>query len=293
MDLLQLEYFCALARTQHVTRAAAELGVAQPSLSRSIARLEQDLGVPLFDRQGRLLRLNRFGVAFLGAVTRALSQLEEGRREVTDIAGLQQGQIAIAATTLRWIPEVLQSFRRQHPRVRFRLIQSETEAMRRQLEAGEIDLGLTSQPMLGPNIRWQAVVTEEILLAVPAKHRLARRRRVDLSEVRDEPFVSLKRGYDTRDLTDGFCLQAGFTPRSVCEVDEPAAIRALVRAGLGIAFLPEASWRTTGEDEPLPVHIGRPRCERSLGLAWREDRYLSVAAREFRRFVVEYFADLR
>jgi DNA-binding transcriptional LysR family regulator len=293
MDLLQLEYFRALARGQHVTRVAAELGVAQPSLSRSIARLEQELGVALFDRSGRQLRLNRFGLVFLGAVTRALGSLDDGKREVRDMAGLQAGQVAIAATTLRWIPELLEVFARQHPGIHFRLIQSETQTMLRQLESGDIDLGLTSQPPVGQGIRWQPVLTEELLLAVPSKHRLAQRRSVDLADVRDEPFVSLKRGYDTRDLTDAFCLQAGFTPKSVCEVDEPAAIRALVRAGLGIAFLPEASWRTTGEEEPLPVHIERPKCERSLGLVWREDRYLSVAAREFRAFVINYFAAMR
>jgi DNA-binding transcriptional LysR family regulator len=131
-------------------------------------------------------------------------------------------------------------------------------------------------------------------LAVPATHRLAERGRIQLGEVADEPFISLKPGYDLRELTDQVCRQAGFAPRAVCEVDEPAAIRGLVRAGLGVAFLPAASWRwrVAGEPGPVPLQIEAPTCQRILRLAWRDDRYLSAAARQFRAFVIAYFARL-
>jgi DNA-binding transcriptional LysR family regulator len=292
VDLLQLRYFQVVARLQHMTRAAADLAVAQPSLSRTIARLEQELGVPLFDRQGRQIRLNHFGSAFLECVDRALAQLEDGRREVADLAGLEQGQVTLAATTLRWVPELLNTFRSRHPHVRFRLIQAETAAMRLQLERGESDLCLSGLPIEGPGIHSVPVLTEEIFLAVPSTHRLAERSSIRLGEVADEPFISLKPGYDMRDLTDQFCRQAGFAPQAVCEVDEPAAIRALVRAGLGVAFLPAASWRFVGEPEPVPLHVEAPSCQRILALAWREDRYLSAAARLFRQFMIDYFARL-
>jgi len=292
VDLLQLQYFQTVARLEHMTRAAVELGVAQPSLSRTIAGLERELGVPLFDRPGRQIRLNEIGRAFLGCVDRALAQLEEGRQEVADLAGLERGQVALAATTLRWVPELLSAFRSEHPHVRFRLIQAETAAMRQQLERGETDLCLSALPIEGPGIQSVPVLTEEIFLAVPSTHRLAARGSIHLDEVADEPFISLKPGYDVRDLTDQFCRQAGFSPRAVCEVDEPTAIRALVRAGLGVAFLPAASWRFVDEPEPVPLHIAAPACQRTLGLAWREDRHLSAAARQLRQFAIEYFARL-
>jgi len=292
MDLLQLEYFRTVARREHMTRAAEELGIAQSGLSTTIARLEDDLGVPLFDRQGRRIRLNPFGRAFLERVDRALAQLEDGRREVADLAGLEHGEVAFAATTLRWVPELLHAFLARHPHVRFRLIQAETAAMRQQLTRGESDLCLASLPLDGPGIQAVPVLTEEILLAVPATHRLAERGRIRLGEVADEPFISLKPGSDLRELTDQFCRQAGFAPRTVCEVDEPAVIRKLVRAGLGVAFLPAVSWRVVGELDPVPLHIAAPPCQRILRLVWREDRYLSVAAQQFRQFVIEYFARL-
>lgn len=97
MDLLQLRYFQAVARREHISQAAEELRVAQPSVSRTIARLEKELGVPLFDRRGRQVRLNSYGVAFLRRVDRALSELDEARRELSDAAGLGHGRVTVAA----------------------------------------------------------------------------------------------------------------------------------------------------------------------------------------------------
>lgn len=94
MELLQLHYFQTVARMEHMTKAAKELRIAQPALSKTIARLEEDLGVPLFDRQSRQIKLNSFGKAFLKSVDTALSALEEGRREVSDLAGMERGASA-------------------------------------------------------------------------------------------------------------------------------------------------------------------------------------------------------
>jgi DNA-binding transcriptional LysR family regulator len=111
------------------------------------------------------------------------------------MAGVEHGQVAVATTTLRWIPELLSAFCDQYPAVRFRLIQPEAAAMREQLEREETDLGLSAQPIEGPGLAWKPVLTEEILLAVPATHRFARRSAVALRDAECEPFVSLKRGY--------------------------------------------------------------------------------------------------
>jgi DNA-binding transcriptional LysR family regulator len=164
--------------------------------------------------------------------------------------------------------------------------------MRQQLERGEVDVCLSALPLDGAGLAWVPVLTEEIMLAVPRGHRLAGRERIDLAETADEPFISLKPGYDLRDLTDQLCQSAGFVPQAVCELDEPTAIRGLVQAGLGVAFLPAASWRVSGGADPVPLHIHTPICQRTLGLAWRTDRYQSVAARQARDFLIASFARL-
>src|SRR5215218_6786965 len=181
MDLLQLRYFQAVARREHVSRAAEELRVSQPSLSRSVARLEAELGVPLFDRDGRRVRLNRLGAAFLRRVDRALRELDDARREVADAAGLDDGTVAVAVETLLVLTDVLAAFRAEHPGVRFRLLQSPARTMVRQLGRGEVDLCLASQPLEGPSLRTMAVLTEEVLLAVPREHPLAQRKRVGVA----------------------------------------------------------------------------------------------------------------
>jgi DNA-binding transcriptional LysR family regulator len=292
MDLLQLHAFRTVARLEHVTRAAEELMVAQPALSKTIARLEAELEVALFDRLGRRVSLNACGRAFLRHVERIFREMEDGRQELTDLAGLERGTVTVAATTLRLLPDLLSAFRERHPGVKFRLSQASTTEMQEQLVGGEIDLCLASAPIAGPALRSVALFTEEILLAVPPRHRLAGHERISLGEVTAESFISAKRGYWSRDLTDDACRQAGFIPDIICEGDEPGAIRSLVAAGLGVAFLPMSSRRAGAGPEVAWLHITEPVCQRTVSLVWREERYLSAAARRFRQFAVEYFASV-
>jgi DNA-binding transcriptional LysR family regulator len=129
------------------------------------------------------------------------------------------------------------------------------------------------------------------MLAVPPTHHLASRDTIDLAEVAHEPFIFIKEGNPFRAMTDGFCQQAGFEPNMVCEVDEHSAIGHFLHAGIGIAFLPE----TLGDkvDSLRLIRIAKPFCQRTYQLAWRKDRYLSLAARTFREYVVNYFSDLQ
>ncbi|GHO57601.1 hypothetical protein KSB_60760 [Ktedonobacter robiniae] len=114
MDLLQLRYFRVVARREHMTKAAEELCIAQPSLSKTIRRLEKEIGVPLFDRQERSLQLNQFGKAFLEHIEAMFSELEEGQRKVQDMAGLEQGVVSLIAASLPWIPDLLYCFQILH-----------------------------------------------------------------------------------------------------------------------------------------------------------------------------------
>ena len=178
VDLLQLRYFQAVAHHQHVSRAAAELHVAQPALSRSIARLETELGVPLFDRHGRRVQLNRFGTLFLARVARAIGELDQGQHELHDAAGLTQGVVAIAAETLRTVTDLTARFLTGHPGVSLQLYQSPAPVMSAQLQAGEVNLCVASQRLDGPALHSVELLSEEVLLAVPPSHRLARQTRV-------------------------------------------------------------------------------------------------------------------
>ena len=293
MDLLQLRYFQAVARHQHVSRAAAELRVAQPALSRAIARLEAELGVPLFDRRGRRVRLNRFGVMFLARAGRALDELDQGQRELGDAAGLAQGTVAVAAETLRTLSGLVAGFLAGHPGVSFRLFQSPAPAMAAQLQAGEVDLCLASQPLPGPALTSAELLSEEVLLAVPPSHRLAGRTRATVGELAGQPFVTTRPGYWQRALTDRLFTDAVI----VCEGDEPYAIRGLISAGVGIGLMP-AMARRLAPDPPVDwLHLDTPDldipCRRTLSLVWRADAYRPAAARALAEFAAGYFRTWR
>lgn len=290
MELLQLQYFLKVAKLEHMTKAAQELRIAQPALSKTIARLEEDLGVPLFDRKGRNIRLNSFGKVYLKKVEMALTLLEDGRREVEDLAEIERGRVYLATTTHKCFSDVIGSFISLHPDVKLQITQASEKEKVQQLRNGEIDFCITFPPIEQTGIEGLSFLTEKILLAVPPTHRFANRSSIDLSEVADEPFICIKRGNPFRDMTDEFCQKAGFTPNIICEVDEHSAVGHFLRMGIGVAFMPETLIDKIETSFHL-VHIDDPICQRTYQIAWLEGRYMSVAERKFRDFFVQSFTE--
>jgi DNA-binding transcriptional LysR family regulator len=289
MDLLQLRYFQTVARHQHVSRAAQELHVAQPALSRVIARLEAELGVPLFDRRGRRVELNRFGAAFLIRVTRALGELHQASQELKDATGLARGNVGVAAETLRILTGLAAEFLEEHPKISLRLNQCSTPVMAEQLRAGEIDLCLASQPLEGSWLRATELLREEVFVAVPPAHRLARHNEVAIEDLGGEPFVTPRPGYWQRTLIDDMFARAGMTLTIACEGDELAAIRGLISAGVGVGLLPAVARRLTTHPPVAWLRLKAPECQRTLSVVWRQDTYVSAAARHFRDFTIDHF----
>jgi DNA-binding transcriptional LysR family regulator len=291
MDLLQLKYFQTVARLEHMTQAAHELSIAQPSLSQMIARLEEELGVLLFDRQGRQIRLNQYGRALLRHVDCIFGDLEEAKQEIADLAGIEHGCIALAIVIPSLLPDLLRAFLADYPNVTFRLFhQHSSQAVLQQLEQGEIDLCITSPPIEQPDIHWITLIKDEIYLMVPPQHRLAKRQSIDLREVKHEPFISLKPGHTMRSQTDSFCQQAGFTPKVAFEGDDSSTMRSLITQGIGVGFASDLMLRAASNlAVSVALPIKEPSCHRIIGLAWRKDHYLSLAAQQFRGFIIHYF----
>ncbi|MER5349539.1 LysR substrate-binding domain-containing protein [Kitasatospora sp. NPDC002551] len=288
MDLLQLRHFQAVARFEHISRAAEELNVAQPSLSRTIARLEAELGTPLFDRLGRRIRLNQYGAVFLRHVDRALSELDDGRRALREARETGLGRVGVASETLLTVTHLMGGFRTAFPGAEVRLFQSNVEEMDRQLRAGEVDFCVASQPLAGPDLEAVELLREEVLLAVPRGHWLDGRESVTIAEIADEPFVTTRRGHWQRALLDRLFATEGLTPRLSCEGDEPGASQDMISSGLGIGLIPAMS-RLAGTDTHVPVawvHVEAANCYRVLTLVWNRASYHSEAARRFREFTI-------
>jgi DNA-binding transcriptional LysR family regulator len=293
MELLQLKYFQVVARLENVTRAAEELHIAQPSLSKIIYRLEEDLGVPLFDRVGKRLQLNQFGQTFLRRVERSLNELNDGQRELAELAKLASESLTVGATSARLLPNLLKEYLTHHQHRNFRLYQiTNQQEIQERLMSGEIDICLSFLHINLPEIHCEPLTTEEIFLAVPPGHRLADRQSIQLSEVADELFISLTTECGLRTITNDFCLQAGFSPSIAFEVNSLEVVAKLVKFGLGVAFLPAYLQHTSISDFPIQLHIEDSACQRTLWLAWLKNRYRSVVVRKFSEFVIEYFSSM-
>lgn len=290
MELLQLKYFQTVARLEHITKAAEELQIAQPSLSKTITRLESQIGAPLFDRQGRNIKLNHFGRAFLLRVERIFRELDEGLLEVRDMAGLNRGSITLSATIVSSLPDLIGEFLTLYPNVHLRQVLEPTTVIKRMLEDGEIDLCLTAEPIEGPDMEWLPLRTEEVFVVVHDKHPLAGKSSVSIYDLKDEMFIGLQQGYWFRTMIDNLCKQAGFVPNMKIEVNESDALVLLLRRHLGILFVPETAWRKRAEFMPHRLRItDHPNFVATTGLVWSKKHYLSIAAQRFREFIIEFY----
>lgn len=286
-----LRQFAAAAREEHMTRAAELLGIPQPTLSRSIARLESGLGVPLFTRPGRSVKLTRHGRYLLESSERALLALSASLERLTGEADLARGRVALGFLHTfggEIVPRLMRDFRASHPAVRFALVQGGSQRLLARLRDGEIDLCLTSPLPSGPDVLARGLAEQRIDLFVPAGHRLAARRGgMPLAEAAAEDFIVMEPGYGLRAITDAMCHEAGFEPRITFEGEEADTARGLVGAGLGVSLLP-ATVSSLADPSVVPVRITAPRAARTVGIAWPADRPLTAPAAAFRDFALTY-----
>jgi len=288
----RLRQFAVVAREEHLTRAAELLGVPQPTLSRSVARLEAELGVPLFTRPGRSIRLTRHGRYLLDAAERTVATLTGALERLTSEADPSSGRVALGFLhTLggETVPRLLKDFRSRHPLIRFALVQGSGHGLLERLRDGEIDLCLTSPLPQAAGVQARRLDEQRIDLFVPADHRLAARHRagVPLAEAAGEDFIVMEPGYGLRAITDDLCRAAGFEPRITFEGEEADTARGLVGAGLGVSLLP-ATTSSLADPSVVAVRVTAPKAARTVGIAWPDDRPLTAPAATFRDFTLTY-----
>lgn len=282
----RLARFLAVAHAEHVTRAAQEAGIPQSTLSRDIARLEADLGVELFVRSGRTLRLSRAGRILLRHAERAAAEIAAGVQEIRGEADAVRGRVGFAFLTAlgaSTVPGLLREFRAAHPQARCDLVQGGHGILLEQLRAGDVDLALTSPAPGDDGVDVEPLAEEPLFLVVPAGHGFAGRAAIALGEAADEPFVGFLPGYGLRGTLERHAAAAGFRPRLTFEGGDIETVRGLVGAGLGVALLPAATHPSTVEVVEVPVH--RPRAVRPIALVSAAGRMLSPPAAALREII--------
>lgn len=282
MEIHQLRYFLAIAETGSFTAAASRCHVAQPSLSTQVAKLESELGGPLFERGRKGAKLTSRGLLFKPRAAEVLRQLEAATVEAAELAGLQRGSVSLGCmptTGAYLLPPLIKAFAKAHPGVRLELREESSPVLAKLLRDGEVDLAIVDEAGLGPGLASELLFQEPLLLAVPPKHPLAARKRLALAALKDEPLILMKSGHGFRKIVLDALAKAGVEPRIVHESDGIETVQALVEAGLGLALVPAMVRKPKG---PAYLDLATPSPSRSLFLAWRQDAVLSVASSTLR-----------
>lgn len=277
----------ALAREEHVSRAAAGLGLAQPTLSRALARWEDKLGLALVVRTGRGVRLTPAGARVAEAAAESVGVLTRAVRVGREEAGLQRGRLTFAFLHTMGpdvVPRLLEALLERHPGVHVNLVQDAHATMLDALRRGEVDLVLTSPaPADRSGCTVDVLDTQPLVLTLPRGHRLARAPRLGLAEVGEEPWVVLEPRYGMRTITDALWAAAGIAPAVAFEGQDTSTLRGLASVGLGVAVLPWEPGATGVVQVPID-----PPAHREIALVTATGRAPSPVVAAFRAVAVGF-----
>lgn len=271
MELRHLRYFVAVAEDLHFGRAAERLGIAQPPLSRQIQSLEAELGFKLFDRSRRRIELTSAGGVLLKRTREVLERLDEAVRDARRTSTGKRGRVTVgypSSLAYTGLVGLLRAFRAEFPDVELAVRELPLAEQVVGLKNGELDVGFLRGPLDDPELVAECMRREPLMLALPADHPLAEKKRLTLATVAREPFVFFPRARAPAffDLLLGLCQKAGFTPQIRHEAPQ-ADVLSLVAAGFGISIMPSSVRESRRGDVVFRPFVGAPLTE--LLLAWR------------------------
>lgn len=288
MELTQLRYFAAVAELQHVTRAAERMHVAQPAITKSIHRLEDELGVPLIASRGRNIVLTDYGCALYGMLREPLAALDQIPDQMQQLARRSAYTLHInILAASRAVTDAVIAYKHDHSEILFSIMQNELT------QICDLSVDTLTEKRSTPETAENTVsFQEQILLAVPSHSLYSGLRSIDLKELKEEGFICLAGNRKFRKICDQFCQMAGFHPKIIFESDSPATVRNLIGAGSGIGFWPEHTWGAVGEDVKL-VPIANPQCSRELQISLHpQDSARTALVHPFYHYLIHYFESL-
>lgn len=284
----QLEYFEAVSRLHSFTRAAEELHVAQPSITSAIQKLEEEIGVQLFDRSQKKIVTTAEGAAFRSRIEKILMDIRNAITEMEDFRKLNRGTIKCAVPPMigaYMFPDIFTQFKLAYPNLELMVHEEGSLAALALLEKEELDLGLIILPEFSTVLNTIPITREQIMLCVASDHRLSGAKSVSFSQLQSESFILLKEQFIHRRLVLQECTRHGFTPNVIFSSNQIETIKGMVAGNVGISFFMNMVIRNHSDlvGVPLadPIFI-------SIGLAWKKGKCLSQAAQTFISFMTEY-----
>lgn len=289
MNLQQLIYFHKIAELKNYTKASQELSVSQSNLSHSMAKLEEELKVPLFVKSGRNIEVTVYGKKFDEHVSVILRELELAESEAQEAADPGQGTIRLAVShTLHYyfLPNLMRAYKEmpEHQKVQFQVLDMEATGIGiSKIEAGEIDLGFGAK-LDKPGFCYFEVMCEELVAVVPSSHPLAQKENVTLEELCQETLITYNTQCGTRHDLEQIFRAHGVWPQQMVEAQNEKMIASMVSAGIGVSIMP---WiREVSMYQVVSIPLERHSLKRSLFMFWSEEGFRLPVVENFRKFVM-------
>src|SRR5580658_10018883 len=241
MEVHQLRYVCAIADTGNFSRAAERCKIAQPSLSQQVLKLEEELGIKLFDRLGRSIRLTEAGRAFIPRARAILEQMEVARSSVADKNADLRGSVTVGVipTVAPYLmPGYTAVFAKKYPDAKLRIIEETTSVLVEGLRDLSIDVAILALPLRHKDLEFFPIRTEPLFAVLRRDHPRASAKTLALKDLRGEEFVMLRDGHCFRDLSMGACVHARITPKIAFESGQFSSLLGMVAAGVGVSLVP-------------------------------------------------------
>ena len=296
MELRQLKYFIEVAKVEHFSNASETLHVAQSALSRQIGLLEKELGVELFERAGRNVKLTPIGRLFMEQAKIALKAMDNATQLIDEFLDPEHGTIrigfpsSIASSTL---PTIISAFTKEHPDVHFHLRQGSYEFLTKGIKNREIDLAFIGPvPVNDPDLHAEILFKENFVALLPDSHPLAETGSISLHLLEKESFVLFPEGFILRKIVVDACHHVGFRPAVPFEGEDLDAIKGLVSAGIGVTVLPETTLYENMPAGTVALKISHPEVKRTVGVIIPKNRQLSPSEKLFHEFVLAYFSKI-
>ncbi|MEC5423186.1 LysR family transcriptional regulator [Virgibacillus sp. C22-A2] len=285
MDIRQVEYFAEVARQLSFTRAAAVLHISQPSLSKTIKKLETELGAPLFYRGAKQLELTDAGQAFLVNAKTVLDAFENLTSELNDVIDLKKGEIKIGIPPIigaAFFSKLISNFKEAYPSINMILNEVGSNKIKHGVSEGELDIGLICNlPIQKENFNTIKLLKDPLMLIVHKDSPLAQREEIDFPRIEKEPFIMYRNDFSLHDRIIEACESHGYYPNVVCESSQKDFMIEMVEAKLGIALLPSKICVKINNDKIKAIPFTRSVVNLELGMIWKKDKYVPHAVREF------------
>ncbi|MBR9865952.1 MAG: LysR family transcriptional regulator [Oceanospirillales bacterium] len=288
MDIRSLRCFQTVAREANFTRAAEKLHLAQPAVSMSVKRLENELGLTLFHRNERRITLTDEGERLLQHADRILQAVADAELEMQELTGLTRGQVRVGIPSMLgsyYLPELLMGFRHSFPALQLSVVEGGTTHIRRLIEKGDLDIGIVVDGGETDELERVHLMQVETLVCVSPDHPFARQTSVSFQAFLDEELVLFKEGFFHRQITEQLARRYHVTPKISFETNLIPLIQSVVRHGFGISALLRPAIDDARDligipfDDPLLFN---------LSIAWRQQSYLSQANKAFVDYLLKH-----